>query len=826
MDGTPLYDATLKSPSGTPPKECVTRLPFISPFSSRSLIQSPRFSPRCSKHLRSNSFKKLFSPLMSPPVKRVHSSYEFFDITPAKLFDSSTLVPISPPESRDALEYDLPTQYEVASSQELVSSPPPALSSSSQSPDIEVDLSFLNNYCLSTTEGVFKLIYDFDDENMDIIETNHSEILAEFFEFPGFRSQQLETIQNILSKVSTLLILPTGAGKTLPLYYSSLFLKLLGPIIVISPLNALINDQITSLPTCLKGCVVPRLSGSIKNDSLVNKLVSNDIIWMSPEKANSLKFQEIWAIVSQRRREIIVSSINKLRKLKKFAFLHDFFNNCENFVMNFSAALVVIDEAHCISTWSMNFRPDFLRIPKFIDSLGNPTVLALTATCSMALRSKFKNDLGIKSILTVDDATQSQEFNRILITVSVEHDRESALIELLSRPDFSGNVIVFVLFQEQALALSEAVSNTKSLSKLTVSPYHGSLSAHQREGIELKFRQGLIDVLIATCAYGMGIDTRHVSHVIHYSIPRSPEEFLQQVGRAGRSRKVKQIRPRSHVFLSVDDVLLLASFVNSSDVCQYSIIEMLKFFRTRAQYLDGAWTVDFDVVKISKEYDMSIEILNTIFARLEISDKIKCVGNTGTKRNFQVKFSKLEVETLAGDIFKIFNDFNKNSLDALAYLYKTLNDVAFENLSQIFDKRNSEMVRQRSETLQQLLSNFFFSSDLDFNTILPFHEINSPELIQNIKKITSAETKTSKKMQKYSLFQPPAKGAVAVTKILFGIDSPLIEPSYFKSPRYWKSMQFCNYHRVKQIAKETLDELVVESHHRRSSSNLKDPFDF
>ncbi|CAI5745887.1 unnamed protein product [Peronospora destructor] len=393
-----------------------------------------------------------------------------------------------------------------------------------------------------------------EEKQRDAMLTN----LRLVFGHTDFRPGQQWAILRVLHRQDTLLVLPTGAGKSLCYQFPALFLP--GITLVISPLISLMNDQYESLPAPLKARAVclsgfsGSASGSSKakhaafvRDLLANKL---SLIFLSPEKALGAGMQALLAMPRVRAR----------------------------------LALVCVDEAHCISEWSHHFRPSYLRLAEIFRHAQ--CVLCVTATASRRVvhdvlrQLRSRRELQLATNKTHDDESnmvlqmpwQRRNVALEVRSVSCNDERLRHLVHIL--PELSkgstppskangGGVIVYVHQQRQteelAALLREQLPFTWRGSG-KVMAFHAGMSSEAKEKVRTGFARGRVRVVVATVAFGMGIDKKNVRAVVHFHMPSSVEEYVQQVGRAGRDGKAA----RALLYLLHEDAIHYRSLLFST----------------------------------------------------------------------------------------------------------------------------------------------------------------------------------------------------------------------------------------------------------------------
>jgi ATP-dependent DNA helicase RecQ len=317
--------------------------------------------------------------------------------------------------------------------------------------------------------------------------------LQSSFGFTEFRPGQLEAIQNLLAGNNSLVVMPTGSGKSL--IYQFLALRLTGITLVISPLIALMKDQVDSLERrhILATFINSALPPGEQNRRL-EKLAQGAyrLIYIAPERLRSRSFLEA------------------LRKQK--------------------VDLLAVDEAHCISEWGHDFRPDYLHIAAVRAALGNPLTVALTATATPKVQDDITRLLGLEKARRIVTG-----FNRPNLVFEVRYIRGlsaklKTLRELLCGCE-SGGSIIYTGTRHDAEETSDFVNLTCGV---RAEYYHAGLPADERIRVQDNFLSGKLPVVTATNAFGMGIDRPDVRQVIHYSLPGSLEAYYQEAGRAGR----------------------------------------------------------------------------------------------------------------------------------------------------------------------------------------------------------------------------------------------------------------------------------------------------
>jgi len=314
--------------------------------------------------------------------------------------------------------------------------------------------------------------------------------LKEIFGFDGFRHGQEQTITQLLNNHSSLSIFPTGSGKSL--CYQLAALQLPHLTIVVSPLLALMKDQLAFLAS--KGIAAASIDSTL-----------------TPQQN-----QQVMADTRSGKIKILMVSVERFKN-ERF----------RQFIDAVSVSMLVVDEAHCISEWGHNFRPDYLKLPKYRQELNIPLVLLLTATATR----KVKKDMAAKFSILPEHIVQTgfyrQNLDLSVLAVSTKDKNQQLLTSIKEQ---TGCGIVYVTLQQSA----EDVANFLSQQGLNAQAYHAGFVSEKRQGIQEDFMSGKVQIIVATIAFGMGIDKADIRFVIHYDLPKSIENYSQEIGRAGR----------------------------------------------------------------------------------------------------------------------------------------------------------------------------------------------------------------------------------------------------------------------------------------------------
>jgi len=350
--------------------------------------------------------------------------------------------------------------------------------------------------------------------------------LQRYFGFDAFKGMQEKIIQSLLKGEDTFVIMPTGGGKSLCYQLPALMLE--GTAIIISPLIALMKNQV---------------------DSIRGYSQSDDVAHFLNSSLTKAQMKLVKQDISDGKTKLLFIAPETLTKDENIEFFQQV-----------DVSFVAVDEAHCISEWGHDFRPEYRRIRAMLDAIGKEIpIIALTATATPKVQSDIIKNLNMRK-----HHTFISSFNRenLYYEVRPKGKPEQTLRQIVqiikSMPGQSG--IIYV----QSRKAAEDIAKTLSVNGIKSAPYHAGLDAKTRSQTQDDFLMEEIDVIVATIAFGMGIDKPDVRFVIHYDIPKSIENYYQETGRAGRDG----LEGRCIAFYSYKDILKLEKFLRDKPVAE------------------------------------------------------------------------------------------------------------------------------------------------------------------------------------------------------------------------------------------------------------------
>lgn len=414
--------------------------------------------------------------------------------------------------------------------------------------------------------------------------------LKEYFGFDHFRPGQAEVIEHLLAGRSAAAVFPTGSGKSLCYQLPALLLD--GLTLVVSPLIALMKDQVDALSQ--RGIRAARMDSTLSADeyrSVMQDLRSGDlrILYVAPERLSNERFRE---------------TIGQSR-----------------------VALLAVDEAHCISEWGHNFRPDYLKLAGFAKDRQVERVLALTATATDAVLRDICRSFQIEEQTAVRTG-----FYRPNLTLSFQPVQEATrdqtlLAALRSRP--LGPTIVYVTLQKTA----ESVAERLAAEGLPARAYHAGMKDEERAAVQDWFMQHGEAIVVATIAFGMGIDKANIRYVYHYNMPKSLENYSQEIGRAGRDG----LPSVCELFPCAADLNVLENFARGDTPTLAAVRSLLRdVFSQPEQFAISHYD-------LSSRHDIRLIVVRTLLTYLELQGYIQSGTAFFESYQFQPKLSSAEI---------------------------------------------------------------------------------------------------------------------------------------------------------------------------------------
>ena len=350
--------------------------------------------------------------------------------------------------------------------------------------------------------------------------------LKEFFGYDNFKGDQEKVIEHLLDGGDAFVLMPTGGGKSLCYQLPALILE--GTAIVISPLIALMKNQVDVLRGFVSG-----------NGSIAHFLNSS---------LNKAQMDEVRADLLSARTKILYVAPESLTKEENVALLREI-----------RISFYAVDEAHCISEWGHDFRPEYRRIRNLVEEIGRAPIIALTATATPKVQSDILKNLGIPGAEVFKSS-----FNRpnLYYEVRPKVDADRDIVRFI-RSHAGKSGIIYCLSRKKVEEMAEflCINGVKAL------PYHAGLDARVRAENQDRFLMEEVDVIVATIAFGMGIDKPDVRFVIHYDIPKSIESYYQETGRAGRDGE----EGLCIAYYSYKDIQKLEKFMQGKPVSEQEI---------------------------------------------------------------------------------------------------------------------------------------------------------------------------------------------------------------------------------------------------------------
>ncbi|MFL6260785.1 MAG: ATP-dependent DNA helicase RecQ [Thermoanaerobaculia bacterium] len=409
-------------------------------------------------------------------------------------------------------------------------------------------------------------------ENVALLEPARA-VLAETFGYGEFRPGQAEVIGHLLAGRSAAAVFPTGGGKSLCYQIPALLLP--GLTLVVSPLIALMKDQIDQLTR--RGVAAGRLDSTLTGDevrALMEAVRKGTLrlLYVAPERFNNERFRE---------------AISRVR-----------------------VSLFAVDEAHCVSEWGHNFRPDYLKLAAFGKLCGAERTLALTATATPQVLADVCRGFGIAPECAVRTGFHRENLT-LRFTPIHAADRDALLRQRLApgpSQEISGPTIVYVTQQKTAEDVAAALMSAG----VPALAYHAGMEDAERARVQDWFLESAEAVVVATIAFGMGIDKADIRGVIHYNLPKSLENLAQEIGRAGRDGQAAICE----ILTCTDDLLALQSFAYGDTPDLAAVRSLLEEL---ARSADSPAAMELSLYDLSARHDIRLLVVRTLLTYLELA---------------------------------------------------------------------------------------------------------------------------------------------------------------------------------------------------------------
>lgn len=397
--------------------------------------------------------------------------------------------------------------------------------------------------------------------------------LQENFGFSAFRPGQQAVIDCLLAGRSALAIFPTGGGKSLCYQLPALLLD--GLTLVISPLIALMKDQVDALRE--RGILAARFDSSIgpaEAQAIFRQLADGSLklLYIAPERLANERF------------------LNRLRGRQ--------------------IALLAIDEAHCISEWGHNFRPEYMKIARLAEELKVGRVLTLTATATPDVAADIRRAFNIAESDLIRTSFHRPNLHLTVSSCPAPERRQLLLQRLLERSP--GPAIVYVTLQKT----TEEVAAFLGAEGVAARAYHAGMKNEERTAVQEAFMAGQINVVVATIAFGMGIDKADIRAIYHYNLPKTLENYMQEIGRAGRDGR----DAHCEILACADDLTILANFSYGDTPVPEALGGLVEHLLSQGE------TFDVSHFELAGLFDIRPLVVATVFTYLELRGILRATG--------------------------------------------------------------------------------------------------------------------------------------------------------------------------------------------------------
>ncbi|MBO5818074.1 MAG: DNA helicase RecQ [Bacteroidales bacterium] len=564
---------------------------------------------------------------------------------------------------------------------------------------------------------------------------NLVEKLKEYFGFDTFKGNQEAIIRNVLDGKDTFVLMPTGGGKSLCYQLPALMME--GTAIVISPLIALMKNQVDAMRNFSEEDGVAHFINSSLNKASIDQVRSD--------------------ILSGKTKMLYVAP-ESLTKVENIEFLR-----------NIKISLFAVDEAHCISEWGHDFRPEYRRIRPLINEIGRTPIIALTATATPKVQHDIQKNLGM-----TDATVFKSSFNRANLYYEVRpktNDVDKDIIKFIrSHEGKSG--IIYCLSRKKVEKLAETlcVNGIKAL------PYHAGMDPATRSQNQDDFLMERVDVIVATIAFGMGIDKSDVRYVIHYDIPKSLEGYYQETGRAGRDdgegiclafytnkdleklEKFMQGKPVAEQEIGKELLLETAAYAESAD-CRRKLL--LHYFGETYQQ-DNCGNCD-NCLNPKKKVDAT-ELLTTVIETIAaVKEKFK----TDHIVDILIGKTSADVESYQHDDLETFGSCKEDGEDVLnnvirKALIEGYLDKEIENYGVLKITAAGKAFLKKPKPFQIVMQDDFDNEDEEIQLAGGGTSAVDPAMYSMLKNLRKQMSKQLN-LPPYVIFQDPSLEAMATT---------------------------------------------------------------
>ena len=449
-------------------------------------------------------------------------------------------------------------------------------------------------------------------------------LLTETFGFDQFLPGQAEVIAHLLEGRSALAIFPTGGGKSL--CYQLPALTFDDVTVVISPLIALMKDQIDVLKS--RGVAAERLDSTLSADdarAVMSAIRFGELrlLYVAPERFSNERFLQ--AIIHTR------------------------------------VSMFAIDEAHCISEWGHNFRPDYLKLARFASACKTERLLALTATATPRVAEDICKGFGITRECEVQ--TGFYRPNLTVLTTSITAaERDKILLDRLNGHP-TGPAIIYVTLQKT----SEQVAVRLAKVGLPARAYHAGMKDDQRAEVQEWFMGAGDGIVVATIAFGMGVDKSNIRYVYHYNFPKSLENFSQEIGRAGRDREPAVCE----VFVCLDDVCTLENFAYGDTPSRNAIRGLVE------EIFSFSGEFDVSLYELSAQHDIRQLVTRTLLVQMELDGYLQELTPFYSRYQFQALASSSDIlSQFDGEHRQFLADVFRQAYKARTWFHIDLDEAA------------------------------------------------------------------------------------------------------------------------------------------------------